>query len=620
MSKDGVGGLSPKERALKNEIKVCNDTLKEDSKDEQAYNLKGKALVKLAELTGDATQKSTYQQQALECYNKAITLNPNNAVYLVDRSKLHILMNNPELAAKDIIAAQEALSFDGALDMYVNNTIKDILKSESVKAEVEKLKKAEELSKPAAAQAASQPTAKAAAAPAVAQPELTPKEKEISKLQGEITTYDTFIKNKTTPAQNYANKATALLRIVELEGKDEGRYKEALECYDEAIKLDPNNGVYPLGRSKLHILMGNPSLAAKDIIEAYKAASKGNKDEFYIDDIVSGILASEAVKAEVQKLISAGGLPQGLAEVFSNMMQPAPKQAQAPAAKAEPEAAKPVAAPAVVDKAAIAPQPAPEAPKQEQPATKPAPAPAAAPAKTQIQSPPKAPITKNLQAIKWWDRKPEQAKQAKPAPEAAKPTSQQEQPAAKPAVAPQPAPEAAKPAVAPQPAPQAPLPKGSLKLPEGKIEFVEPIPKAPQQEQPAAPVLQQERLEEAIAILVKIKEDNLLALKIGADNAQRFKDGVGKLEREKTIGNLEEVNNIVNSDDFKNNLPNRTKAQSFIQLCKLAIDFVTGKVKKEEFALKTGAYVGEILGTVKKDTWVEKIKEQSKKANERGRS
>ncbi len=142
----------------------------------------------------------------------------------------------------------------------------------------------------------------------------------------------------------------------------------------------------------------------------------------------------------------------------------------------------------------------------------------------------------------------------------------------------------------------------------------------PQQEQPAASVPQQERLNEAIAILVQIKEDNLLALKIGAANAKLFIEGVGKLEAEKTIANLEQVNNIVNSPDFDKNLPNRTKAQSFIELCKIAFDYVTGKVKKEEFALKTGAYVGEILGTVKKGTWVEKIKEQSNHAAERGRS
>ena len=127
---------------LEKDIKGYDRTIKRHPDDDNAHYLKAGALTELGSITGD----SSYFERALKCYDQAIVLSPPNAVYLVDRSKLHIKMERPDLAAKDIALAQEAQEGDGSdgaaagvFGMYAANTTRDVLKLDSVQGEINKL-------------------------------------------------------------------------------------------------------------------------------------------------------------------------------------------------------------------------------------------------------------------------------------------------------------------------------------------------------------------------------------------------------------------------------------------------------------------------------------------------
>jgi len=160
MSKANDSRVQPQIDELEAELKAYDRILKRRPNDDNTHFAKGGTLVKLGQLlvntgntntsTSDTSKESTnpYFTQALASYAKALELSPSNSLYLSDRSKLHILMDRPDLAAKDIGEAQKSPSSGNKLlDMYTTHTTKDILKLDSVQSEVKKLITSGELPK-----------------------------------------------------------------------------------------------------------------------------------------------------------------------------------------------------------------------------------------------------------------------------------------------------------------------------------------------------------------------------------------------------------------------------------------------------------------------------------------
>lgn len=123
-------------KLLEEDIESYERSLKKNLKNAALHHIIADNLVKLG---GETGEQSNYDK-ALKYYDKAIGLSPQNQIYLLDRSKLYIILERFDLAIKDVVAAQQAPSTgERVLDMYSNNTTKDILKLSSVQLEVDKL-------------------------------------------------------------------------------------------------------------------------------------------------------------------------------------------------------------------------------------------------------------------------------------------------------------------------------------------------------------------------------------------------------------------------------------------------------------------------------------------------
>lgn len=120
-------------KELERDIKVYNRDIRKDPEDASFYDMKADALTELGKLKNDAS----YYEQALECRNQTIKLDPENSSYLTTRSKLHIVLGRNDLAAKDITEAQKSPDTgNSVLNMYNINTTQDILKLDGVQNEV----------------------------------------------------------------------------------------------------------------------------------------------------------------------------------------------------------------------------------------------------------------------------------------------------------------------------------------------------------------------------------------------------------------------------------------------------------------------------------------------------
>lgn len=129
---------NPEIAKLEREIEGYDMDIEDNPENALAYYKKGGAFTKLKE----ATKDSTYNGKALSCYNKAIELDSTSSVYLGDRSKLHIAMGNPDLAVEDIKKVKDLPESSNPITaMYLNNTVRDIAKLESVQNTIAKLQK-----------------------------------------------------------------------------------------------------------------------------------------------------------------------------------------------------------------------------------------------------------------------------------------------------------------------------------------------------------------------------------------------------------------------------------------------------------------------------------------------
>lgn len=103
----------------------------------QPYYMKAKDLFELGKIIKDNPDNF---KQSLECYSKAIELDPKNSLYYTKRGELHAHMGNTELAALDIRESNKFPSLDDIASIYMQNTKRDIAKLTSVQDAIAKLK------------------------------------------------------------------------------------------------------------------------------------------------------------------------------------------------------------------------------------------------------------------------------------------------------------------------------------------------------------------------------------------------------------------------------------------------------------------------------------------------
>ncbi len=131
---------------------------------------------------------------------------------------------------------------------------------------------------------------------------------------------DRQIKSHPDRPNNYYLKAGALVKLSEITG-DNTYYDQALVCYNKAIDLSPQNGQYLADRSKLHIAMGNISLATQDVVAVQESPSMGKLSDMYKNHTMKDVLKLNSVQNEVNNLVQQGKITLELQGVFSNMIQ-----------------------------------------------------------------------------------------------------------------------------------------------------------------------------------------------------------------------------------------------------------------------------------------------------------
>lgn len=110
--------------SLKAEIGLYDRTIKRHSDDHNTVSLKADALMKIFQLTGE----ETYLNEALNCYNLAIRIAPENVLYIVNRATCYINLKQNDLASADLEKAKSLLP-----------TLDDVVVSAHIRSEVEKI-------------------------------------------------------------------------------------------------------------------------------------------------------------------------------------------------------------------------------------------------------------------------------------------------------------------------------------------------------------------------------------------------------------------------------------------------------------------------------------------------
>jgi tetratricopeptide (TPR) repeat protein len=117
-------------------LKLCDISLKKNSQDHNSHYVKATNLFKLGTIVGERK----YFYEALDSYTNAINIDKENALYLSDRSKVYVKLGETELAVRDFELINklphEAVSLVG---MYIQNTLKDLSKLDTVKNKIEEL-------------------------------------------------------------------------------------------------------------------------------------------------------------------------------------------------------------------------------------------------------------------------------------------------------------------------------------------------------------------------------------------------------------------------------------------------------------------------------------------------
>ena len=209
-------------------------------KTDNAYYLKGKAFIDLAQMTSE----KSYLDKAILAYSEAIKLK-QDSTYLCERAKAYIQLGLTKEAVADFKTAQ---SIDNGSDIlknyHVQNSLQDLrnLLGQSIT-----LYSVTEDNKPV---------------------DLHPK-----KL-AEIEKYNKILEKNPTKHQAYNFKGLAL--------KDSNMYNEALDAFNAAIKLSPSDANYYVHRAEVLQLLNQHVAASEDyaIAERLLHTNKSDYDDF----------------------------------------------------------------------------------------------------------------------------------------------------------------------------------------------------------------------------------------------------------------------------------------------------------------------------------------------------
>jgi len=134
--------MKNKQVELENKIEFYNIRISSNPNDDNAYNLKGKAYIELAQQTND--QK--FYNNAIESFSKAIAINPDNRAYVCDRAKIYAQIGNSEKAIEDFRKVNKLPKNEDVLEnSYVHNILQDIAKLDNIKSTIQNLRKNNEL-------------------------------------------------------------------------------------------------------------------------------------------------------------------------------------------------------------------------------------------------------------------------------------------------------------------------------------------------------------------------------------------------------------------------------------------------------------------------------------------
>ena len=106
------------------DLKLYERSLKRRPKDSNTLSLKANALIELF----DATHEKNVLTDALNCCDKCIEYEPNNAMYFADRAKLYLLLDNVEFAIRDIKVAVDMKS--GVMESFYIKGINEEIRTQ----------------------------------------------------------------------------------------------------------------------------------------------------------------------------------------------------------------------------------------------------------------------------------------------------------------------------------------------------------------------------------------------------------------------------------------------------------------------------------------------------------
>ena len=133
------------------------------------------------------------------------------------------------------------------------------------------------------------------------------KAREVKGLENDIALYDKQIKRHPEESNNYYIKAGALLDLAKVvEKQDSNKYlDEALKAYDEAIKLEPENTLYFVDRSKLYVQLDKIGLALEDIRKIGTLPQDDGVIGIYVKNTVEEVSKLDSIQSQVDQLVKS---------------------------------------------------------------------------------------------------------------------------------------------------------------------------------------------------------------------------------------------------------------------------------------------------------------------------
>ncbi|KJV89495.1 hypothetical protein [Rickettsia bellii] len=131
-------------KKLQEELEVSEFGIEMDEEDASAYFKKASVLVKMFRLTDN----NEYITEARRCYDKSVELAPEDKIYLTDRSKFFVSIGENSLAVDDIRKLKNLpVDSNYVLETYIQNTIDDITRLDTIQTTITKLLGEEKIDK-----------------------------------------------------------------------------------------------------------------------------------------------------------------------------------------------------------------------------------------------------------------------------------------------------------------------------------------------------------------------------------------------------------------------------------------------------------------------------------------